>query len=159
MGIPLNIDWQQILLHLLNFVILAGGLYFLLYNPVRNFMKNRTAYYKELDDAANRKKAEAEALQSDYQKRIENAETEIQQTKEAAFAKAKTDAAAQIELAKEQSAKIITDAETSARAEREKIVSGAQQEIARMAMAATEKLLAQEKTGTLDEFLNSVEKE
>ncbi len=31
MNIPLNIDWQQILLHLLNFVILAGGLYFLLY--------------------------------------------------------------------------------------------------------------------------------
>ena len=30
MNIPLNIDWQQILLHLMNFVILAGGLYFLL---------------------------------------------------------------------------------------------------------------------------------
>ena len=24
-NIPLNIDWQQILLHLLNFAILAGG--------------------------------------------------------------------------------------------------------------------------------------
>ena len=31
MNIPLNIDWQQILLHVLNFVILFGGLYFLLY--------------------------------------------------------------------------------------------------------------------------------
>ena len=31
MNIPLNIDWQQILLHLLNFAILAGGLYLLLY--------------------------------------------------------------------------------------------------------------------------------
>ena len=38
---PLNIDWQQILLHLLNFVILAGGLYFLLYKPVKNFMLAR----------------------------------------------------------------------------------------------------------------------
>ena len=26
MNIPLNIDWQQILLHLFNFTILAGGL-------------------------------------------------------------------------------------------------------------------------------------
>ena len=25
MGIPLNVDWQQILLHLFNFIILAGG--------------------------------------------------------------------------------------------------------------------------------------
>lgn len=31
MNIPLNIDWQQILLHLFNFAILAGGLYLLLY--------------------------------------------------------------------------------------------------------------------------------
>ena len=41
MGVPLNIDWQQILLHLFNFVLLAGGLYFLLYAPVRNFMEKR----------------------------------------------------------------------------------------------------------------------
>lgn len=38
---PLNIDWQQILLHLLNFTILAFGLYFLLYRPVRAYMKKR----------------------------------------------------------------------------------------------------------------------
>lgn len=36
MNIPLNIDWQQILLHLFNFAILVGGLYLLLYNPVKN---------------------------------------------------------------------------------------------------------------------------
>ena len=28
---PLNIDFQQVLLHLFNFVILGGGLYFLLW--------------------------------------------------------------------------------------------------------------------------------
>ena len=38
MNLPLNIDFQQIALHLLNFVILAGGLYLLLYNPLKNFM-------------------------------------------------------------------------------------------------------------------------
>ena len=46
MNIPLNIDWQQILLHLLNFVILAGGLYLLLYQPVKAFMEKRQAYYR-----------------------------------------------------------------------------------------------------------------
>ena len=35
MNIPLNIDFQQILLHLLNFAILGGGLYLLLYKPVK----------------------------------------------------------------------------------------------------------------------------
>ena len=49
MNIPLNIDWQQILLHLLNFVILAGGLYLLLYKPVKTFMEKRQQYYQEQD--------------------------------------------------------------------------------------------------------------
>ncbi len=37
MGIPLNIDWQQILLHIFNLLILVGGLYLLLYKPVKDF--------------------------------------------------------------------------------------------------------------------------
>ena len=49
MNIPLNIDWQQIVLHLMNFAILAGGLYFLLYNPVNKFMANRGDYYEYMD--------------------------------------------------------------------------------------------------------------
>ena len=44
---PLNIDWQQILLHLLNFLILFAGLYFILYKPVKKFMKKRADGYAE----------------------------------------------------------------------------------------------------------------
>ena len=33
MNLPLNIDLQQIFLHMLNFVILAGGLYRIKYSP------------------------------------------------------------------------------------------------------------------------------
>ena len=41
MQLPLNIDWQQILLHALNLVILVGGLYALLFKPVKKFMDQR----------------------------------------------------------------------------------------------------------------------
>ena len=44
MGIPLNVDWQQILLHLFNFIILFGGLWLLLYKPVKNFMAKRDLF-------------------------------------------------------------------------------------------------------------------
>ena len=54
MGVPLNIDWQQILLHLFNFLILFGGLYLLLYRPVKAFMDKRTAYYADMDAEAKR---------------------------------------------------------------------------------------------------------
>ena len=38
---PLNIDWQQIFLQLLNFLILAPGLTPLLYNTVKRFIIHR----------------------------------------------------------------------------------------------------------------------
>ena len=57
---PLNIDPQQILLHWMNLAILIGGLYFLLYKPVKQFMEKREAHYKDLDAQAAEKLAQAE---------------------------------------------------------------------------------------------------
>ena len=54
MRVPLNIDLQQILLHLMNFVILFAILYFFLYGPVKKFMDNRREYYKQLDEEQRR---------------------------------------------------------------------------------------------------------
>ena len=44
---PLNIDFMQILLHMLNFVILAGGLTLLLFKPVKKFMAERKKYFED----------------------------------------------------------------------------------------------------------------
>ena len=52
MNIPLNIDWQQILLHFFNFSILVGGLYLLLFKPVKNFMDKRAKHYQDMESAA-----------------------------------------------------------------------------------------------------------
>ena len=60
-NIPLNIDWRQILLHLLNLVILFLILYFLLYNPVKKFMEKRKKYYEEQDEKSKKTLAEAES--------------------------------------------------------------------------------------------------
>ena len=57
---PLNINLQQILLHALNFVILFGALYFLLYKPVRDFMDSRKAHYEKMDADAKAALAQAE---------------------------------------------------------------------------------------------------
>ena len=81
LNVPLNIDWHQILLHLFNFTILAGGLYLLLYKPVKDFMDKRTAYYQGLEDAANEKLSHASALEADYQSRMDSAEDEITRMK------------------------------------------------------------------------------
>lgn len=57
-ALPLNIDWQQILLHLLSFLILAVGLTFLIYRPVKKFLDNRKKRFEDMEkDIAERKQA------------------------------------------------------------------------------------------------------
>ena len=72
MSLPLNIDLQQILLHMLNFVILVGGLYFILYAPVKKFMDQRAAGYAAMDKAAAEKMADAEKMAADQQSKLDN---------------------------------------------------------------------------------------
>ena len=159
MNVPLNIDWHQILMHLFNFAILAGGLYFLLYKPVKDFMDKRVAYYQEMDDAAKEKLSQANQLEQDYQSRMDNAEAEIIQLKTKAVKEAEAAAAASLGSAKEQSEKLIQAARESARQEREKMLGDARQEITRIAVAATKKLLVENSTKIYDEFLNAAEEE
>ena len=42
---PLNIDFLQVLLHMLNFVILAGGLTFLLFKPINKFPRKQESSF------------------------------------------------------------------------------------------------------------------
>ena len=82
---PLNIDWQQILLHLFNFVLLFAILYFLLYKPVKKFMDDRTAYYKDIEDKANENFAQSEKTNAEYTEKLEKAEDEIAEEKKQAY--------------------------------------------------------------------------
>lgn len=64
---PLNINLQQILLHALNFVILFGAMYFLLYKPVKSFMDSRKAHYEKMDEDTKAMLAEAEKTKAGYE--------------------------------------------------------------------------------------------
>ena len=78
---PLNIDLQQILLHWMNLAILTGGLYLLLYKPVKDFMTKREEHYRQLDEQAAEKLAQAERVQAEYQARLDGADEEIHQAR------------------------------------------------------------------------------
>ena len=96
MNIPLNIDWQQILLHLLNFVILAGGLYLLLYKPVKTFMEKRQQYYQEQDAKAAKTLADAEKTAAEVRQQLKNADADA--AAKLAAAQKSADAAMQRQL-------------------------------------------------------------
>ena len=80
-GVPLNIDWQQILLHLFNFTILFGALYILLYKPVKDFMDGREAHYADMDSRAEQALADAENSKASYEKKEKEFDEEVRAEK------------------------------------------------------------------------------
>ncbi len=145
MNIPLNIDWQQILLHLFNFAILAGGLYFLLFKPVKNFMEKRTAHYREMDEEAAGKQRRAQELEEEYQKRLDAAEAEIGSMKAQAAKDAEKLAEMTVNDANAQKEQILAQAREAAEHEKQKAIQQAREEIVQLAVAAAGKILDGEK--------------
>ncbi len=159
MGVPLNIDWQQILLHLFNFLILAGGLYLLLYKPVKGFMEKRLDYYAKMDEEAKAEKAAAEEEKAQYDQKLEDAEAEIADMKRKGMASAREAADKYMEEAKNEKKDLLIKAQAEAQAEREKILTKANAEIETMVSAAIDKMLAADGNDPLDNFLDKAEKE
>lgn len=159
MNIPLNIDWQQILLHLLNFAVLSLGLYLLLYKPVKNFMDKREEHYRALNSQTEIELKQAQDLKNSYTERLEGLESEIENKRALAVQETKQAIDSLMQNAKNKASKIIENAQETALVERERILDESTKEIAAMAIAATEKLLANSASDTLDQFLYAVKKE
>ncbi len=158
MNVPLNIDWQQILLHLMNFAILAGGLYLLLYKPVKQFMAKREAYYQGLADQAADKLREAEALKADCQAKLDASDEEIRQKKAKAQHDAQVASEQQLDDAKVQAQRILADARQEAERDRQKVMSDARQELKDLVTDAAEKLARGTGSDAFDLFLDLAEK-
>ncbi|MCI8803952.1 MAG: ATP synthase F0 subunit B [Oscillibacter sp.] len=143
MNIPLNIDWQQILLHWMNLAILTGGLYFLLFKPVKQFMEKREAHYKDLDAQAAGKLQEAERVKAEYQARLAGAEEEIHQSRIKAQAAVQQSAEEQLAQAQAQAKQIIAHAQAEAEHSRERVMRESQKELRKLAAEAARKLAVQ----------------
>lgn len=156
-NIPLNIDYQQIFLHLLNFVLLFTIMYFLLYKPVKDFMAKRTAMYEEMEKKSAANLKEAEEKKNEYTKKLETAEAEINEYKLEAHKKAAEDNAKSIRAAKEEAEKIVSSARKAAENERNKILEGCNADIQSMVTDAAEKLVMQSVTDAYDKFLSNAE--
>ena len=158
MNIPLNIDWQQICLHLLNFTILTAGLYFLLYKPVKDFMDKRAAHYRDMDQAAEAKLAEAEACRNDCREKMQGIEAEIAKKEEEAAQKRTQINEAELQRARKQAEEIVQNAKAEAAKEHERMLESARKEVTDMVTIAAKKLLLESDDSEIfDQFLSSSE--
>ncbi len=158
MNIPLNIDFHQILLHLFNFAILAFGLYFLLYKPVKDFMASRQAHYEAMKAEAEdclKKAKESEEL---YAQRLGAADQEIAQKRREAAVEAEALASRRMAETEAKAAKLMAEARESAGREREKLLAEAREEVSEIAVTAVKKLMNTSLSESYDEFLSAAER-
>ena len=153
---PLNIDFQQILLHLLNFVILFARLYFFLYGPVKKFMDDRTEQYKRMDEKARKDAEDAASAKSEYETRLAEVGKEIDKEKKAARRSIAEQTEKSLYAAKREAERIIDQANKKAETDRERIIEQAGEDIADMVADATEKLVLKSSASeSYDSFLEA----
>ena len=147
---PLNINLQQILLHALNFVILFGAMYFLLYKPVKSFMDSRKAHYEKMDEDAKAVLAEAEKTKAGYEAQLKSADEEI--------ARRQREANEALQHAvDERRAQAEQQAREDAAREHERVMEQAKGEISELMSAAAEKLVLSSTSDAYDKFLDTAE--
>ena len=158
-GVPLNINFQQIMLHLFNFTILFGMLYILLYKPVKNFMEGRISYYADMDSKATDALQAAEEGKREYDDKIQAFNDEVQEEKNKARKDIQVQIDKQLADAQAEADKIVASAKAEGERKKKEIVDSAQKDIKTLVTDAMEKLATESSSDAFDKFLDAAESE
>ena len=156
---PLGIDLLQVLLHAFNVVLLFGGMYILLYSPVKKFMDQRAEYYADLDKQANDKLTEANSLKTEYETRLSGIQDEINESKRKAAAEAENARKLRLDDAEKEAGEIIEEARQTASRQRAIEEYEAKRAISKLMEEAADKMLLGENDNSIfDAFLDDAER-
>ncbi len=163
MNLPLNIDIVQILLHMLNFVILVGGLGLILYKPVNRFLKERREYFENLERESTEKERAADEMKAEYEEKLKAANEMITKRRAEAEKELTEMADRSINEARAKADAILKSAESEAENRKEHILESAQTEIGELVLTAAQKLLAsgaspESDSALYDEFIRTASK-
>lgn len=161
---PLNIDWQQILLHVFNFIILATGLTFILFKPVRKFMREREEKYKKAAAEHAQKVAEIEQLDKEHAEKLAGLDAELEAHRKEVVAQAEKRGRQIVADAEEEARGIVEAGRKRSEDERAAYIAGAGSEIADMVVKSAEKLLVvgsspESDRALYDSYLKTAEKD
>ncbi len=155
---PLNIDFQQIFLHLMNFTLLFGILYFILYKPVKNFMAKREEYYANMDKEATANLAASIHDKEEYAARLKAVEEELNEERDKVRKELDETYKKRVRQAEDEASKILIKARQEAEREKKNIINDAQGEISEMVAEATAKILLKSSASdAFEQFLDAAE--
>lgn len=152
----LGIDWKLLLAQIINFLILLLILRYFLYRPVVDLLQRRRKTIEQGLKDAEEAQVKLDRANDESQKIIAKATDEADKIVKSAKETAKKEADEIVNSANERSQKIIAEAKVAAAREQEKVISGAKTQVARLVVAATEKILGK-KTNGVEEAVKELE--
>lgn len=134
---------------LLLFTILS----YLLFNPVRDLLEKRKQRIVETQETAKREKEEAIVFKAEYEKKLKEADKEVQEILSEARKKAMKNEAKIVAEAKEEAARIIARANVEIELEKKRALDDMKQEMIAIASMMAEKVVAASIDTTVQESL------
>jgi len=110
----LNIDPTEIVGQIINFLVLAVALYFLLFKPTIKRIETRAKEKEALLESARLKDHEAEQKLLEIDTRLRDIDIELEQRVESAYQRAKIESESLIEATRIEAEKILSEAEIEA---------------------------------------------
>ena len=156
---PLNIDPQQILLHLFNLILLFAILYVLLYKPVHDFMEKREEEYRKREQDTKDALDKANELKAEYENKLSEADREVASKRAEISAQAESAREKIISDAHQNADEIVGEARDKAQKEHDRLIARAQTEIAEYVSKAAEKVVMKDEglEDDFDSFFESVD--
>lgn len=139
-----GIDAKLITIQIINFVVLAAALSYLLYKPILKILREREETIKQGVKDADMAKSSLERADSERKVIVEAAHTEAAAVAKRAEEHAQERAGEVLASAEKEALQRIRIAEEKAEALSEKVRKESEAEIAKMAVLATEKILKKE---------------
>ena len=134
----LGLEWQSIVLHLFNLVVLTVGLYFLLFKPVKRMVKERQAKVKKIEKENAELNEEVKKMKESTEAVLSDAKKEAAVIHENAVKVANQKADEIVAEARQQAKGLLTRTEEEMTEERRKLASDIEKQITDVSVAVAQ---------------------
>ena len=157
----LNINFFTALFTLLNFIAVFLVLKHFLFKPVMKIIQDRQDEIDHIYEDADKAKESAEALQAEYQQKLQAATQTSEQIVKEAILRGQNKEEEIVRQAKNEASAILDKAAADIFQEKKKALNEAKDEISNMAMAIAEKVVGRElnsddQSKLIDEFIKEL---
>jgi len=125
----LDLDLVTILAEIINFLVLAAALYYLLFKPLVKRIEDRAQEKERLLAQAEENKQKTQEKLAEVENRLANIDSEIEVRLEEAYQQAQSESESLLEATREEAEKILSEAENEAAKRQKQEVEALQKEL------------------------------